>query len=190
MKSLPTDERRTPRWFFELCHSLWGPFDLDACAAPWNHQVKRFCAAGGNLFSRPPRARRVWMNSPYSRGNLDRFIGHARDLVLRGIWERAVLLHPVDPSSQWWKRHIARPEGRVVQSQSLWNSFPPPLTEAFETVSEGLSVTQVFVEGRLPFDGPEGPAGGYPNHRRETGAMQPSAVTIFERRRLLLRGAA
>src|SRR5205085_8894296 len=70
LKSLPTDERRTPRWFFELVSEVFGPFDLDSCAARWNAQCRRFVTKEQDIFRHHPPSRRTWRNPPYSRGNL------------------------------------------------------------------------------------------------------------------------
>jgi len=182
VKSLVTDERRTPRWFFRLVSEVFGPFDLDACAAHWNAQCRRFVTKEQDIFARHPPSRRCWRNPPYSRGNLSRHLEHARESLLLGtVEERYVNLVPADPSTDWWRKHIMRPEGRVRSAEWLWRRLPDPLGNATRYVSEALVTTVVLVDGRLPFDGPDGPVGGYPDHRRPTGAMQPSALVVFER---------
>jgi hypothetical protein len=182
IKSLETDERRTPRSFFQLCDELFGPFDLDACAARWNHQCRRFVTKEQNIFERHPPSRRCWRNPPYSRGNLNKHLEHAREQLLAGVVEELYAnLVPADPSTDWWRKHIMQPEGRPVRSDWLWRKLPDPLGNATRYVSQGLVTTVILVDGRLPFDGPEGPVGGYANHRRPTGAMQPSALVLFER---------
>lgn len=181
MKSLPTDERRTPRWFFRLCSRAFGPFDLDACAARWNAQCRRYVTKEQDIFRWHPPSRRSWRNPPYSRGNLNRHLEHARGVLLAGVVQRYVNLVPADPSTDWWKKHIMRPEGRVVRSEWLWGQLPEPLGNTTRYVSKGLVVTLSLVDGRLPFDGPDGPVGGDVDERRPTGAMQPSALVVFER---------
>lgn len=174
--SRPTDERRTPRRFFEACDRLWGPFDLDAAAAKWNRQVERYVTAEQDLFALRPRARRVWLNPPYSRGQLDRFLSFARDSVLRGRWGRVVCLVPVDPSSQWWQRQLETPAkpGRL-SAVWLYDRYPKPFGFAHQRSCPALSITTVYVPQRLRFDEP----GGFAH--RSTGAKQPSVVVVFER---------
>lgn len=181
MPSLETDERRTPRWFFELCDAVWGPFDLDACAAKWNAQCPRFISRQQDVFSTYWRARSVWHNPPYSRGNLSVHLHLARARVLNGTWRRCTNLIPADPSTTWWQQHVARPEGRALEAEWLHGQLPTELANATRYVSEGLITTVAFVAERLPFDGPDGPVGGDVDDRRPTGAMQPSAVVVFER---------
>lgn len=176
MTSLPSDERRTPRWFFEACDRLWGPFDLDAAADGWNHQVDTYVTRKQDLFRLRPCARHVWLNPPYSRGQLDRFLGLARDMVLDGRWGRVVCLVPVDPSSQWWQRQIETPAKRgKLEAQWLYGQLPPPFTHATRRSCPALSITTVFAPQRLRFDEP----GGFSH--RSTGAKQPSVVVVFER---------
>lgn len=182
VKSLETDERRTPRWFFRLVDELFGPFDLDACAARWNAQCRRFVTKEQDIFAHHPRSSRTWRNPPYSRGNLGRHLAHAREVFLAGVVEQLyALLVPVDPSAEWWKRHIARPEGPPARAEWLAGRLPAPLSNATRYVSRDLATTVVLVESRLPFDGPDGPVGGDVDARRPTGAMQPSALIIYER---------
>lgn len=180
-KSLPTDERMTPRWFYRLCSEVFGPFDLDACAARWNAQCRRYVTKEQDIFRRPPASRASWRNPPYSRGNLDRHLGHSRELVLLRRWGRSANLVPADTSTDWWKRHVVRPEGGVVRCDWLHQHYPVPLGNAVRFVSHGLLVTVVYVGGRLAFDGPDGPVGGDADNPRSTGAMQPSALVVYDR---------
>lgn len=175
MKSLPSDERRTPRWFFRLCSSVWGPFDLDACAAPWNAQVRRYVTKEQDIFAGAPRAQSAWRNPPYSRGNLARHVGQSRQLVLEGEWGRSVNLIPADPSTDWWRRHVAAPEGRPLRADWLHRTLPGQLGNATRYVSQHLVVTVVLVDERLPYESPSGLICD------GAGAMQPSAVVVFER---------
>lgn len=185
MKSLPTDERRTPRWFFELVSSVFGPFDLDACAARWNAQCRRFVTKEQNIFSHHPPSSRTWRNPPYSRGNLNAHLEHARETLLAGVVEKLYAnLVPADPSTDWWRNHIARPEGPPIRAEWLHGQLPAPLSNATRYVSKHLATTVILVEGRLPFDGPDGPVCSPRTDLRQKsapGAMQPSALILFER---------
>jgi hypothetical protein len=180
--SLPSDERRTPRWFFEACDRLWGPFDVDCFAARWNHQCPKyftrersFYEHGGTL-----RMRRGWVQPPYSRGQLDKALGFVRELVLCSGLERAACLVPVDPSTDWWKTHVARPEGRKLTVRWLTGELPPPFhLEAYQLVSAELAVTVALPDVRLAFDPP--PDMPPRDAVKFRGAKQPSVVVVFER---------
>jgi hypothetical protein len=101
--------------------------------------------------------------------------------VVRELYANLV---PCDPSSAWWRDFVARPEGRPVRAEWLVRRFPAPLSNATRYVSEGLATTVIPVECRLAFDGPDGPV--CPprtdlRQKRAPGAMQPSALVLFER---------
>jgi hypothetical protein len=185
VKSLPTDERRTPRWFFQLVDELFGPFDLDACAARWNAQCRRFVTKEQDIFAHHPRSRRTWRNPPYSRGNLYSHLEDAREVLINGVTEELYAnLVPADPSTDWWLENVARPEGEPVRSDWLWQKYRWPFGNATRYVSQGLSTTVVMVDGRLAFDGPDGPICSPRVDLRQSkapGAMQPSALVVFER---------
>lgn len=174
MTSLPSDERRTPRWFFEACSRLWGPYDVDCFAAKWNHQVERYFTKERSFYEWRGRARCGWVQPPYSRGQLFTALGHVRQLVLGGRLERASCLVPVDPSTRWWAAQVTRPEGR--RRAARWLELPKPFTDgAHQLISARLAVTIAEVNQRLRFDEPE------PWSHRDTGAKQPSVVVTFER---------
>lgn len=173
MKSLPSDERRTPRAFFELVNRCFGPVDLDACAAKWNAVVARYVTKREDIFAIHPKSSCCWRNPPYSRGNLYRHLTHARAKVLDGTVRRYLLLVPADTSTAWWHDCIMRPEGAPLGSEFLWRRHPEPLGNGVRFWSDGLQVTVLFVSGRLAFDSP--------GETQKAGAKQPSALVVFER---------
>jgi hypothetical protein len=74
-----TDEWLTPP---EMIDALGGPssFDLDPCAPevrPWPTARRHFTAKDNGLLK--PWAGRVWLNPPYSRGLISRFLGRMAD---------------------------------------------------------------------------------------------------------------
>jgi hypothetical protein len=177
--SRPSDERRTPRWFFEACDRLWGPFDVDCFAAKWNHQVDRYFTKERSFYDWRGRARRAWVQPPYSRGQLFKSLGHVRQLVLTRRLERATCLVPVDPSTEWWGTHVVRPEGRRCGAR--WLELPAPFeVEAHQLISEGLAVTIAPPCIRLEFEMPPGTP--VRDVQKMHGAKQPSVVVTLERR--------
>lgn len=178
--SRPSDERRTPRWFFEACDRLWGPHDVDCFAAKWNHQVETYFTKERSFYAARVRAKRAWVQPPYSRGQLDKALGFVRELVLERRLGRATCLIPSDPSTDWWKQHVARPEGEKVRVEWLTGELPPPFhLEAYRLVSQHLSVTIAPPDTRLGFDPP--PWLPQRELAKFRGAKQPSAVVVFER---------
>lgn len=175
MKSLPTDERRTPRWLFKLCDRFFGPVDLDCFAARWNHQVRRYITKEQDFFTSRLKATCAWGQPPYSRGWLLPSLLELRARVLSGQYSRVVNLIPATTSDKHWKRAVKRPEGRVLEMRSLWNRYPKPFTDAYQIRSERLLVTVIEIEGRVAYDSPAGAICD------GAGAMQPSAVVVFDR---------
>jgi hypothetical protein len=177
--SLPSDERRTPRWFFEACDRLWGPYDVDCFAAKWNHQVERYFTKERSFYAWEGFGhRRGWFQPPYSRGQLFRAVGRARELVLGGCLQAASCLVPVDQSTLWWDDHVSRPEGR--RRGARWLHLPPLFSSgSHQLISEQLRVTIAPVTKRLAFEMPPGtPARDL---AKMHGAKQPSVVVTFER---------
>lgn len=178
--SLPSDERRTPRWFFEVCDRLWGPFDVDCFAARWNRQVDRHYSKERSFYEARINIHRAWVQPPYSRGQIDKALGFVRARVLDRFIGRAACLVPMDPSTDWWKQHVARPEGRKRCVRWLTGELPAPFhMEAYQLISDGLQVTIAPPDVRLGFDPPPWlPARELEKFR---GAKQPSVVVVYER---------
>lgn len=170
-----SNEWATPRPLVRQLAGVFGPFDLDAAAAPWNAVCARFVTKRDNVLKHAPAARRVWLNPPYSRGMLDKFVGLARRLVLEGHWGSCTLLVPHYSSEGWWQRHVARPEGRPSGADWLWGRFDAPLRHHVRLRSSGLTVHVLEPEGRVRFVR----AGGRPEKGK--GAAFASAVVHFAR---------
>lgn len=113
--SIPRDDRRTPRWFFDLCVARFGPFGLDVAANADNHLCAAWFGPGGiqenalddRLPWQDPLARRgelcaVWCNPPYGpTGTIPKWIAKAREQRNHyGI--RTLMLLPADTSTEWF----------------------------------------------------------------------------------------
>lgn len=167
-----SNEWATPRRLVRQLAAVFGPFDLDAAAAPWNAVCRRFVTRHDNLLKHQPMARRVWLNPPYSRGNLDAFVGLARELVLTGRWQSCTLLVPHYTADGWWTRHVTRPEGAPLGAQWLWGRFDAPLQNHVRLRSAGLTTDIIEHSGRVVFRHASGV--------RTVGARHASAVVVFE----------
>ncbi len=168
-----SNEWATPRKLVRLLAGYFGAFDLDAAAAEWNAVCAAYVTKKMNLLKRPPRARRVWLNPPYSRGNLEVFVGLARKLVINGHWGCCTLLVPHYSAEGWWQRHVARPEGRPSGADWLWGHIDAPLQHHVRLRSEGLTTHIITHAGRVPFQHVSG--------TRTVGARHASAVVHFGR---------
>lgn len=166
------DSWGTPRALVAQLADAFGPFDLDAAAEPWSAVCKRFVTKRQNLFKHAPAAERVFLNPPYSRGNLVRFVSFAREQVLTGRWGSCTLLVPHYTSEGWW-RHVVRPEGKARGAEWRRGRLRHPLEQWVRLISERLVVDIVSLSGRQEFLEP-------PKWRGKVdGARFASAVVVF-----------
>lgn len=99
------DERETPQWLFELLDERFR-FDLDPCATRSNAKCERYftkkddgLSMGWHKFGR-----RVFMNPPYSRGQLEKWCRKAYEESL--IACLVVGLLPADHTTRWWQCYV------------------------------------------------------------------------------------
>ncbi len=108
-----TNDRRTPRWFFNACESRYGSFFLDVAATGDNHLTPWFFGPGSPYaedgltadWSRIPLSPgdSVWCNPPYGpSGTIPRWIAKARqERDLHRM--RTLMLLPADTSTAWYR---------------------------------------------------------------------------------------
>ena len=87
------DERTTPQPFYDAVHASF-KFTLDAAANQYNTKCVRFLTDA----LEQPWDGRVWINPPYSAGNLKLFINRARQQSTRPKCQVVVILMPGDTS--------------------------------------------------------------------------------------------
>ena len=147
------DSWATPRDLFDRLSATHGPFDIDAAADATNH----LCAAWfgpGNIYAEDALTThwgmeecddedrvplRVWVNPPYSRGMVGRFVAKAVEEARAG---RAVttLLIPAWTDQPWW-------------AEVVWDA-------ARGRFRPGVEVE--FLRGRVRFVRPDGTRAGSP----------------------------
>lgn len=105
------DERLTPERVLSWVYDVFGP-EVDACASLGNHVFRFFFGPGSpdgedalaidwKAFCETKRVRpTVWMNPPYSRGSLWKFLEKADDETNKGVTTIALL--PADTSTRWY----------------------------------------------------------------------------------------
>jgi len=125
-QSAASDEFYTPRWLLDALPLV----DLDPCSPP--HRPVRAArhvvgVEGGNGLA-IPWSGIVWMNPPYSRGNLPRWTAKAAAEIRAGNAELVIGLIPARPESVYWHANI-------------WQG-PAPIVG--------------FISGRITFDDAEG----------------------------------
>ncbi len=119
-----SDEWRTPAWVFDYAAKHYGPFTLDAAAAKWNHQCRKyFTKLDGSL--QRPWDDFTWDNCPYSDGNKEAFTRWGRIQVLD--FGKALNCHlvPHDTADGYWARQVEAPAGRFRRVAKVWRELGP-----------------------------------------------------------------
>lgn len=112
------DRRRTPPELFRALHDEFA-FDVDLAADATNHLVPRWLGPEGfasdaltyswfGEFSRGAG----WLNPPYSRGNLERFLAKCAAEAKHGF--TSVVLTPYMPSEGWFRHLYSAAEIREI----------------------------------------------------------------------------
>lgn len=105
---------RTPQDLFDRLNRQWGPFDLDAAASADNALCERFLTVEDDALSKDwaQRASRVFVNPPYGRGTVGRWVQKARAESVHGC--RVVMLLPARTDSAWF-HDVVRPHAFHVE---------------------------------------------------------------------------
>ncbi len=161
----------TPLWLYRELDGRYGPFDLDAAAAPWNAKCERFYTKRENALVQP-WGRRTWCNPPYSSGFKEAFSFRGRCHVEDRKSELACFLLPNDTSDGYWSRVVHAPAGKHLGTTEQ----DTELGRVVQTRWEYLTVERTEIRGRLKY-------------RHRTGATgtarHSSAVVVFARPGLL-----
>jgi phage N-6-adenine-methyltransferase len=104
-----TDTRKTPQALWEEQNKIWG-FKLDAAANAENTKCEDWCGPDHPIAARRDGLRAswgpgpVWLNPPYSRGELTKWLAKALYESLNGVTTVALL--PVDTSTIWFHAYV------------------------------------------------------------------------------------
>lgn len=113
----------TPKW---LADAL-GPFDLDPCSNERSHiqaAVKLDGSPDKDGLARPAVvSERVFINPPYSRGQVSRWVDY-----YKGHWDSVWLLR-FDPSTAWFRELVQR-VGYLFFPKDRIEFEPPPGVDA------------------------------------------------------------
>lgn len=107
------DERETPDELFNVLDIEFN-FQFDLAASIENRKTEDFSTNSlevpWSFFNRGP----MWLNPPYSRGNIDKFMKKAYEESLNGC--TIVCLVRDDPSTNWYRDYV---DGRAVEVRRL-----------------------------------------------------------------------
>ena len=102
------DELSTPRLFFDRLNGVYD-FNLDPCCSEENKKCKKYFTKEMDGLSWSWKGR-VFVNPPYSRGNIRRWLLKGlKELI---FCECIVFLLPVDTSTKWF-HEIVLPNGDI-----------------------------------------------------------------------------
>ena len=93
--------RGTPDEVFDYAESIWGPYDLDVCAEPWNARAARYYTKEQNALD--PKwgwHGRVWCNPPWS--SVEAFLDAGRRAIALAEAELITYCLPARAGRPWW----------------------------------------------------------------------------------------
>lgn len=167
-----SNEWSTPQKLFDRLNAEW-EFNVDAAAAPWNAKCPVYWTKRMNALNRRWYGR-VWLNPPYGKGQLPRWMAKARRETLAGRVEAIGCLVPAYTSETWWQENVLAPvdAGRVVLAGYDQSDTDAARGEATSWVWwERLWVRWTFLRGRVSFREKSGKTGS---------ARFSSAFVVFE----------
>lgn len=165
-----SDEWQTPARIFNYANERYGPFDLDAAAARWNHQCAEYFSKRKSGL-RSGWAKRTWCNPPYSRGFKEKFLAWGRkQLMPTGIpfvLELACFLVPHDTADGYWRRQVEGPAGRLLGVTKELNE----IGTVIQTRWQHLTVEKTELHGRMRYVHNDGTSSCRPGTARHSSAL-------------------
>lgn len=113
--SSKSDSWETPQNLFDELNAEF-KFNLDVCATKANAKCDRYYDAALDGLAQDWRGR-VWMNPPYGRGKIAKWMAKAREEVEAGRAKVVVCLVPARTDTAWWHDHAAKGEVRFLRGR-------------------------------------------------------------------------
>jgi len=116
------DEWGTPKDLFQLLNRKFG-FHVDVCASEDNYKTKPYWTKEDNALAFNWRLSGVgprtvcWMNPPYSRHLIDKFVDKAIEQSHKGC--TVVCLVRLDPTTKWFKKLWSAADEVMLLSKRL-----------------------------------------------------------------------
>lgn len=118
---MSNNEWETPDDFFNHLHSIYN-FDVDAAANELNHKLPVWFGSGSPVGVEDALTAKwrdygeyFWLNPPYGRGYLEKFLKKANEEWVNGC--SIVLLLPVDTSTHWWHTWVKPFDVEFIQGR-------------------------------------------------------------------------
>ena len=134
---MTNDEWITPDEIFEPLDKIFG-FVLDPCCNSSNHKTHYYITRQSNSLTYPWSTMN-WVNPPYSRGNISKFMEKVFKECLKGNY--SVCLVPASVSSGWFHNYAMK--GRIYTRKGRI-SFIDPLTMCPVKGNRGDNLLIVF----------------------------------------------
>jgi site-specific DNA-methyltransferase (adenine-specific) len=146
MFSSKSNEWTTPKAFFDKLDKIFGPFTLDPCCDGINNLTQHYFTEQQDGLSQSWQGHTVFMNPPYSRGELKRWIQKAHEESQKKN-TMVVALIPSRTDTKYWHeyvmkaRHIMFVKGRIKFGDGT-NSAPfPSAVVVFDSNYTGMNPT-------------------------------------------------
>lgn len=96
------DDWATPQWLVDACARVWGPFDLDPCCSHETAKAPCYRTKEDNGLGDPWAHERAWINPPYGRGEIERWISKAIKETGACNVDSALMLLPAKTDTSWF----------------------------------------------------------------------------------------
>lgn len=119
----------TPQDLYDVLNNEYH-FDIDVCANNENHKHERYFNEDMNALEQDWSFGSCWMNPPYSRGNITKFMKKAYEESRNG--SIVVALVRFDPSAKWYQKWVhgkadeVRMLSRRVKFEGADSMYPFP----------------------------------------------------------------
>lgn len=163
-----SDEWQTDPDFFAKLNAVY-QFTLDAAATTANAQCHLYLTKKQDGLLLPWGKHRVWVNPPYSRGELMKWTNKGLDEGGRGAL--VCMLVPASTDTKWWQQNVwSPPESRVGVPFGIWTTEHNGMRMLVQEYSM-VRISIHFVPHRLRFmfDG-----------KFLDGSMKPNALVVYE----------
>ena len=108
-------EWATPQNVFGPLHEVFG-FTVDVCASHGNAKCERYYTVNEDGLAQDWSSEVVWMNPPYARFVIDKWMRKAYESARDG-GATVVCLIPSSTSTNWWHDYVERAEYRFVRGR-------------------------------------------------------------------------
>jgi hypothetical protein len=138
------DRLGTPLWLDDVLQDYFGKYSHDLAAERWSALAPVFITKEQDLFRQVGlRVRHGFGNWPYGKGELIRFVPHARAEVVAGRWREVTQLVPHYTADGWWQ-YVTKPEGRVLKAEWRYDWLGHPRLKSWTRLTSARLIIDVI----------------------------------------------